>query len=410
MGYMFSIIYLTISIADSGFTHSLPPYLQTFTRSQQLFKKLFIPYFVAQFLIFTGAACIATGIAHTTYPLLASPFFTFIIPALIILEGVRASLRFFLHTLFVTQSTMMIELTLTTTMLAAIWYPYVTTGTPPTLTTIFIPYLVSSIIAVIALLANLYRTYQTLQVRTELPDDHTGLWYRITTTRILNFTAIHLAKQLFSTNFLITIFSATIGLEKTGALKCASYVADALRSIVKSTVGFSGNALLAYHKHATLAAKRTAFYWIGQKFYQLYTPVISFLATTYLIFTIAPHQLDTIQSTIIYAMLFVGIGLMDHLFYMYEQFYMVEEQAAKLFYIRSIEWVLLSLVFHYHNPHNIIATLTLLILIRAISLSALIYHAYLHWIIIPIAHVERSYLLITMTTSLIISLVCFKLL
>lgn len=410
MGYIFSIVYLTISIADLGFTHSLPPYLSTFTRSQYHFRKLFLPYGFAQAILFTLAAGLATYKAITTFSNLNIHFYLLLIPSLIILEGVRASLRFFLHTMFVTRSTQIIENSITLGLLATIWFPYVVYGTVPTITSIFTPYLVASAIATAALIINLIRTYQQLPLYVEIANEERGLFWKITKTRLFNFSAIQLSKQLFSTNFLVALFSTSIGLEKTATLKCASYLADALKSIVKSTVGFSGNALLAYHKHATLAAKRMAFYWIGEKFYRLYTPVISFLTATYFLFAYSRNQLDSAQSTIIYATLFIGIGLMDHLFYMYEQFYMVEEQANKLFYIRFLEWILLYILFQHVSSHNIITILSMLILIRAVSLATLVLHAYHHWSIHPLIRVEYRYLIVTVIASWTAALVCLKLL
>ena len=107
---------------------------------------------------------------------------------------------------------------------------------------VFIPYLIDSLLGVFTFTFLVFRFYKTLPEQPlYIPKN---LWKRIIKTRFFNYS-IQVGKNLFTGNFLTPFFATSFGLKEAGIFNLANHIAESIKAMMKVTIIFSGNALLA---------------------------------------------------------------------------------------------------------------------------------------------------------------------
>jgi len=399
MGSIFSIIYLTVYLSEFGFGATLPPFLNTFTQSKNNFKNIFIKYyFLPQFLlIFTGAS-IATLLYSKSFLCNRFSPFSFLIPLIIIFESIRIFFRRFLHTVFISKPTVIIETVLVLIYIFVVWIPYLFFNFRMTQNLVFVPYLLDSVLGVSTFTFLVFRFYKTLP---EKPlSAPKNLWKRIIKTRFFNYS-IQVGKNLFTGNFLTPFFATSFGLKEAGVFNLANHIAESIKAMMKVTIIFSGNALLAKLKSTSITIKRQAFKLLGEKLNKVIYPLIIFLIINYRTLLNLRGISDIKSSTLTLALTFLLITFMEYFFLVYEQFYIVEERANKLFIFKFLEFTLFySLIISkiFSSP---IITLLGIVVIRFLSFAIIATNAYSLWKVKPNFRINYRYLFGCVTFSLL---------
>jgi len=398
LGSLFSIIYLIINIVDFGFEDSFSTFLHSITQNKQTFKKVF-PLYVLPQIFFLGLGSIVAFYFYKTiffhsYQQLAAPFFFF----LIISEGIRIFFRRFLHNIFFNKATVIAEQVLAFVYYATVWTSYYFLSQPLTIKLIFIPYLINSLFAIIIFIGMIIRFYKTLS-DTDLASPK-NLWRRILKARYYNYL-INIEKFLISGNFLVPFFATMFGLRQAGLFKIATIVAHSIKALVKSAIHFSGAALLASLKTKSVSVKKEAFYALSGKLNHIIIFVALFLTVNYNLFSLFHSISPYLQSAWQYAFIFIGITLIHQLFVVYEQFYIIEEFANKLFIIKSIEFILFYLLIISNKHITPLMALVNIGLIQILCFTILATHAYACWKIKPYFKVKLSFVSTTLALSLL---------
>jgi len=264
MGSIFSIIYLSVYVAEFGLGYSLPPFLETFIKNKKNFKNIFLKkYFLPQFiLIFLGAA-IATTLYSKSFMYNEHSPFMFLIPAIIVTESIRIFFRRFLHTNFISRPTVIIETIIMLIYFTFIWTAHLVFGVQMQQNLIFIPYLIDSLVGTTIFVCMIKKFYKTL------PDEPQTIppnfWKRVFKTRFYNHS-IHVSKQFFTGNFLTPFFATSFGLIEAGIFNLANHIAESIKNMMKVTIFFSGAGLLAKLKTTTLKVKQNAFKLFTKKY------------------------------------------------------------------------------------------------------------------------------------------------
>lgn len=396
MAAIFSGIYFVIHLGELGITQSLPAFLSIFIKNQTNFKKLFIKlYLLPQIVIYAIASAIAIFFYTRSFLLSPDSPFLFIIPLTIIFEGIRIFLRRFLHNIFITKKTIILETLLMILYLGAVWIPYIFFNKPITLNSIFLPYLISSIVAVTFFIFFIINFYKKMpKQETSNPKN---LLSRIIKTRWLSYST-NVSKTFFTGNFLTPFFAANFGLAEAGIFNLANHIAESIKAIAKSTVIFSGGGLFAKLKSAPIKIKKQAFKLLSKNLNKIIYPVLIFIIINNK-FVFRLKEVTVTSSTTAMALLFFIITAMEFFFMAYEQFYTVEEKVGKLFIFKLIEITMFYTVISAKMFSDPVYILVGLLIVKLISFTMLAINAYANWKLKPCLKINWTILFISILVS-----------
>ena len=392
MGSIFSIIYLTVYLSEFGLGATLPPFLNIFIESKQNFKNIFLKkYFLPQLLIIFSAAILATYFYSKSFLNSLHAPFLFLIPSVILSESIRIFFRRFLHTVFESKKAVLSEMILMPIYLLAVWIPYLFLNFRMALNLVFIPYLFDSILGITFFIVLINRFFKSLP---EIPQTTIqNLWKRIFKARFFNYSA-SASKELFKGNFLTPFFAYQFGLKDAGIFNLANHIAESIKAIMKATIIFSGNALLAQIKTAGLKVKQRAFKLLYKKLNIVIYPLAIFIAMNYKLLFKSSEATSLTQSTTAMALLFLFISFMEYFFVIYDQFYIVEEQSFKLFLFKILELTLYYIFIIANTFSSPFLTLLAIVAVRLLSFAIISTNAYFLWKIKPNFSIPYKYLIL----------------
>ncbi len=396
IGTIFAVIYLSSRIADFGISSTLPPFFGLITKSKNAFKQIFLRSFLFPLI------CFATVCAFTAHYFYLTSRFIF--PLLVISETIRVLLRQFLHLAFKTKTIIMIELALFAGYLAILWSSYFMFGFALSYKLIFVPHLLNSFAALFAFSIIIYKHYQAFpDTITQLP---LSLNTRIMHTQGFNYL-LRLSRNVFTSNLLTPLFAYKFGLAQAGLFYLASTIATSTRSIVKSSIGYSGGALLAHLKDRTSSEKIRAFSTICNKLVMITVPLIIFMSCNYSNIIKLGATKNLTGTTIAFLFLYLVITGTEFFFILYEQFYIVEEAAKNLFLFKILEFLCFYFIVISQNVVSPIIALVSIIAIRFVSLLSIAIHAYYRWRIKPTCKISWEYVGSCIALSLCCSIIFF---
>ena len=315
-GFILSSIYLAVRIVDLGNAYSTVPLLHDMQRSKYVCKNLVLKFFLLPQLpiIIAGAVFLILRVCpETNWPLVVSIF---------ILETYRLFLRYLLHAQFKNANVVAIELCSFALFLSCIWTPYFFWGTL-TPTNILLAHLTDSSIATLFLGWITVIQYRNLPATSN--DDSLPPTQSIIASKIFTYFN-RLSREITSSNVLTPLYAALFGYEKVSIFYFLGIATTAYQMIIKNTITYSGNALLAKLRHAPQQKKNLAFHLITEKLLlMLALPLIVLLMFYYDASKFIDHSLLLL---LIGFLVLMGIDLVMHV---YEQYYLVQEAAPKFF-------------------------------------------------------------------------------
>ncbi len=373
MGSVFSLIYLVTYIADLGATNSLPPFLHLLNKSRSNFATFIFKYSALPHLpIVLVSAGLATYFMTAKFSVLP---WLWLIPGIIILETVRSFLRMLLHSTFLSKRVVVAELSIFALYLIITWSGILLSSGPITLTHIFLPHFIDSILCVMLFVFLAAKYWLSLpKAPCSLPQ---ALTKRLITTRLYNYL-LRVTRNMFTSNFLTPFFALRFGLASAGTFYVASMLVNGLQAVVKSAIGYPGNALLANLKEADQATKQQAFVTIANKLFSIIAPVIIVLGLNIKNILAISTQHSMTAEALSLTLLCLFMSFTEFFFLLYEQFYIIEEAASSLFALKCIELLGIYALIQ-HGAASLPATLVGFIVIRLLSLAAIAINAWRTW-------------------------------
>lgn len=371
IGAIFSLIYLSAHLSGFEGGSALIPFASSIANSADR-HKIVSRYLVIPQIILQTMGAIAIHINLTSKFIAQSPatfsLYITLLTAISVLEGLRMALRAFAHTIIDSRKIIPFETGITIAYFIFIWTGYLI-GMPLTITSLLIPYLVMSITATSYLLNAIYH-YPTRLPKMQnpiLPTPYQNIRLRI------SLTMLHLPRNLFSANLLVPFF-AHINVTTAGFIKLASSAAQAVRSIVKGTIGFSANAIFSIYISSR-----------SQAFNMLWDYLITGATTTVIItgLMITPcFILNIMQEEALIVMSFSIMCMLDYLFILYEHFFIVANTSGIIARYRVIETAASAILLWFAQamPATVIGGL---IILRGMALATTIYRAHTLWRIKP---------------------------
>lgn len=354
---------------------------------------------ISRFLVFPQLIIniIGSTLLHTfaTQLFLPSPrpIYVTLAVAISTIEGIRSSLRSLAYTMAEARPIIQAEIVITAGYFAFIWIAHLLFGMTLNVQTILIPFLASSITGATYLLNVVYlRPTQLPRLRHPvLPTCRQNIEAR------LSLTMLHLPKNLFSSNFLIPFFAKTVNLELAGIMKLASEVAQAIKSIIKSSIGYSANAVFS-----TFVTNRT------EAFDMLWYTLTNGLMAAIVISLIGSAPCFITSNLYSHGILlasFSFIYIIDYLYVLYEHFFIVANKSGIVAKYRFTEAAISAvIILSAHNkPFIVIGTL---ILTRLISLTLTIWKTHQLWKIRPRLRVKGQAIIAALSVGLCIAMAC----
>ncbi len=377
----FAMIYLMVELFNFGFDKSLAQLFSDYFEQPINAHKYLKPQVWFQIgllgliwvAIILGANQIESFLIHKFQIEPQTIFFWILISTTIFFESIRKTLRMLAQLCFLNRSAALLELGLISLYVLIFW-SRVWSGSTVTLTEIYLPLLLQSVLGVTVLGHLVWQTLRpTLQPRPASVFDRINLnfgWKLILQTRLSNY-CYQFSEAFFSSNLLVYFFSFKLGLAKVAPLKLANYFAIFLKALLEKTFGFSTLALFAQVKH-TRHAQFTLFReGQGQLnlFLKILTIIFLSLGAYLLVYDLAPK--------FGLAWLFFGFTLINSFFIIYEQLFIIHR---RLWLITSLNllvilicWGLIKILGYQAADayHQILFGLCLLIGLRLTSFNLL---------------------------------------
>lgn len=406
VGTLFSSLYFLISITNLGLDSSLGPFFTIFSKSKQHFKYLLLPQLIPEIILFSICAflvCFTTPHLLNSFPAFKNVDYVILscLGLLLVLEGVKKTLRTLLQLAFWNRVTTVIEITSVTSYITAVWVLYIL-KVKLSLYSLFIPMLCMSTVSTALLGWYIHAWYLTLPSTTQ-PLDLSAVYWRVIRSRVFTYS-IQLGHLFFSANFLVPFFALQCGLEQAGVFKLMCNIAYSLTIIVQKIFGISTDAFFAHIKDQSLEVKQNAFKLITRHMYPLLYIVIIFccLYGKKILMLQTVHE-GGLSGTLI--VLFFITHFSEHFFMVYEKFFIVEEKTAYLALFHTSMLLLLYSVFWFVFSFSPLFALVAMLLVRMLAFITLIISAFIGWRIVPTLYIRPSSSYIT--TSLILGLIMF---
>lgn len=370
IGAIFSLIYLSAYLFGFEGGSALIPFASSIANSPNrhklLSRYLVIPQILLQAI---GATLIHTTLTQSFVSSGHDPLHITLFITISTLEGLRMALRTLSHTIVDSRRIIPFETVITIAYFGFIWMGYLFFGMPLTVKSLLIPYLVTSFTGTLFLLNAAYH-YPTRLPRMQhptLPSLHQNIRLRT------SLSILRLPHNLFSANLLIPFF-AQINIQLASYMKLATAGAHAIRSIVRSSIGLTANAIFS-----TYIKSRT------QAFNMLWNYLITGIAATLIVCMImtAPcYIMNLMRTEAIIITAFSIMYMLDYLFILYEHFFIVANTSNVIAFHRIIETAVSAIILWQWRavPLMVIAGF---ILVRMISLGMTIYRAHRLWRIRP---------------------------
>jgi len=260
LGTTFSIAYLCATLAGLEHGTALVPHLATITNNPNGAQYLNRSFLIPQLIQHSFASLAASyGILTITK-----------IPSLSIAggiiafgEGIRCSLRPLVYAATKHHRSAQIEAVISYCYILSMWLLWIINPATLTVTLLTQAYAATSVLGVLYLgyrsksaIISHYNQEAATHNQPSLPTRRELLATQ------LSLIVINLPHNLFSANFIVPFCAYHGGLKVAGALKITSEIAGAIKTILKSSIGFPLNAYAQTIQ--TIQARRSLLIWIAQ--------------------------------------------------------------------------------------------------------------------------------------------------
>jgi|GEM_PF-5124317 len=243
IGTVFSLLYMSVLIANMGFDFSCAPFLFYYTADKAKWRE-YIRTKLAQQLRWICLCALIGCIVLMNFTLseAISSKIILVLAALFINESIKKTLKMLLQLLFYTPYTALIEFGGMVLYMLGVWGWYYTGHGITLLSSFGILYSIS-LMQIVCLVYVLHHWYKHMPKHSHM-ERPTQLNARITRTRVW-VSAQRIIEQLFSNNFLVPFFAVSCGLVYASYFKIISSVARWVSLFGDKTFGTTSLMLLA---------------------------------------------------------------------------------------------------------------------------------------------------------------------
>jgi hypothetical protein len=377
MGYLFSYIFLLVNLASAPTLYTPSNIISPETTRSQAAKMFLILFSLQAFLLFC-ASYFLWDVLHQNQrlsPLFSSPHeqqTLFAITALLVfMEGIRLSLRFLMHMINKTKLIVPFEIGSMIFYMAVVFY-FVYFAQEFSLIHIFGPFLFDSLLVTSFFILLLIQWYQQLSDKVETIKHSAHSFFKHfcflpSTAHALSFYV----DALLSDNMIIVSFMPSLGLSAIALPKISAYVADSLRILTKSLIGFSALPLFSMAKTEDHVIKKELYLKTKNYFFLLLS--FSFCAVLLgVVITKETNPSAFAYQSIFFVSLFFAIKLANQINYFYEKIMIFNERSFLVIIVSTVKMAIAATLLFVHPPLSTI--LYSLLFIK--SLSGLFYHFY----------------------------------
>lgn len=380
MGIIFSLLYLMTFLANAGLDTALAPYARLLSTDHRFWHTIVLPHLHIQCLIY-GIIGLCGIIINALF--IHLPFILSIILALLLVtESTKKTFRTIAHLTFHNQLAALVEITIVSIYVALVWLLYAY-YTMLSLTLILFPLFVTSLISCLMLGWFLYRLYYHLPAESTEPIPTNATFMR---TRLYTYGA-HLGHILFSSNFLLPFCALHIGLAHTGIFKLISSITHTITTMVYKIFGPTSQALFSHISTSTHHDKQHLFFTLTEYLHHVLYGLIIFFVINYTKLMGTHVSTTTINSPLI--ILFLVIQLTEHLFIVYEKFFIAHHRLVYLCTLSLISLTTTGILLLLPLPTSPVVIMSLVLIIRMITIGTLAITAY-HWFHIKPALTMRA--------------------
>lgn len=379
MGTCFASVYLAVSIADWGLVSSLPSLFIEYCSSKQACKRFLYYQALIQIGLWIFSAILFMFFAH--YYISLYPGIMLIMFLLFLQESILKLVKTILLLTWHHQEVALLDIFYITLYIMLVWSSYYIFHTV-TIPSLLIPLIISSGLSTVFLSKYIVQWYRLLP---DTQQEHTNSFgIRIIKNRLYTYWN-ELSMLIFSSNLIVPIIAATMGLQHVVLYKLLNRITHFFSAIMQHTIGNTGMAYFSYLKNSyDIKSKQEAFSAMTIRLFALlgfFLVVGSFVSTK-----ISPYVLPSEQPSISLFgfMLCLGALLSQNIFITYKSFYIAEEQSLYLVFCNSASLLLTFIITYYwhQTPYSLLGTI---ISIRCAGLFVLSWIAYKRWHIHPFA-------------------------
>lgn len=321
-GTLIAFSFLLVTFFLGALDTTLIGYIQFFTQSKRHFKILINNYIIRHCLFVLTAPLILCLLKYLGFVQITGSLSwgtCLLIGALVVLETIRKLLRHTLQLMFYNKHTASLEVAGIVMYALAFWGSY-WYGVPFGPALVLTPFLLPSVCSIIYFCFLFSQESASLKESTDQQNHSAGF-------RKAQFYAFinQVARSLFSSNFLVPLFALSAGYMEAGIAALANYVTYTFSFFIHKICTPAAAALFSHTNTLTKDEQQQAFGLAVKLFFSLAT-----LALSVLVFYGWITLSDLSFKTISYASFFFIVHVMEHLYTLYEKFFMAQNQAKLL--------------------------------------------------------------------------------
>lgn len=392
---LFSLLYLTIAVLDTGFKDSLSSFYSLSIKSRQNFSHIILKPLINQLVVIIGLLTIASityAIAphywHIYIP--AIPFYSILIIAgLVITEWLNQVGKAIMQLQFKARIVAFIEAYTIISYIILVWGGYYFWHII-NIATVFGALLAVSMSSCICLIIYISKIYWQLPT---IPDFNipTKVSQRMVQNRLFVY-GNQILRTLFSTNFLIPFFAAQLGPAFAGTIRITSSISRFISTVVTHMIGSTSSALIARAKYADRLIQTELFNYLAQKMNIVMYGVAIFFIINATSLTNMPAT-SAMSISWVAVGIFLFINLSDSLLVIYEKLFIIHEKMRLMVAIQIINLSLLYVVLHYASSVSHLTTLTLLLIMRVAYMATVYFASFFIWKLRPSFTISAGYLI-----------------
>jgi hypothetical protein len=397
MGVLFSTLYLMTFLVNGGLDTALAPYARSLTTDPHFWRQILLPQMLIQLLAY-GLIGIG-GIVVNQYLLTKTSQLPFVIATtlalLLISEATKKTVRTIAHLTFNNRIAALVEVGSLAVYVGIVWLWYASYKII-SLTILFVPLLITSIISCLILAGHLYHMYRQLPADTPTPLPTHQAFIR---TRLYTY-GTHLGHILFSSNFLVPFFALHIGLAHVGVFKLISSITHTITSMMHKIFGPTSQAIFSHTFDRAHHEKQQLFFTITEQLHHVLYGFIIFFTINYHKL-IAPHFTNSTSSSVLLILLFLIIQLTEHMFIVYEKFFIAHNRAAYLCILSLCSLAIIATLVLLPLHLSPITLMIIVLGIRILTIGIMGMSAYYLFHIQPALTLRIDYLAYAVCASLI---------
>lgn len=327
IGVLISCSYLCITLLVAGLDGGLLPFFKNFISDKRSFYVLLFTYIRKQIFFIIGITFLGMSIiiAFRAIPTF-TPGILFLTALFIIAESIKKLLKQLLYLAFYNRYTALIEVAQIALYTGSIWVSFWSIGSF-SLKIFLVPFIVCSSLSNIAFGYLLFLYYQTLPLETSFQELPTPKVFFLTRLAVVTN---QLCRSLFTTNFLVPLFSLHGTFKEAGVMTFVNYLTHAVTFLLNKICVPPSEAFFSRIKNFSNALHYQALSIVLSLFAGItfVLGLLIFLKGKSYALLLGYEGCTGLTWNLI--LLFLFIHLLENIFIIYEKFFLLQGQVSLL--------------------------------------------------------------------------------